>query len=1082
MPSEKSLVDSTLDLDIRTASYYELVAWCRSLGLDEQGTKQDLIARIRQAYKLPPGEAATAKNEGRTITVESAQQTSYFSVKEANEDYVRLSGGVVVILRDDKTSSVHRIEAQEILFNKTKNYITAKGKIVYTVKKPDTTEYFYGDSLTFDLNTWKGDFLNGINTRPVKTGTDSLTYYFSADSIDKNEGSVLVLNNGEITSSTADPPNYTLKAKKMWLLGPNEWAVSNAILYVGTIPVFYMPYFYYPGEEIVFHPVFGYRLREGTYVQTTTYLIGKRPESTTSSSLLTIGNSGATNNEKELKGVFLRTTDKKKTTPDTTDSLKILVDAYTQLGYMIGTEGHLTTAGALKSTDFSLYLAKSRTIHVPTTGYYTPYADDGVSDWNDGYFGTKREPIRVGESLKFSLQDSGASFNVSMPFYTDPYVMTDFGNRAERLNLTNLLSGTKDTVSTSSITSYTMSADGAYTPTLPFLSPWVSNISLSRVASSLSWTAKTNSDTMDDSTYSPEREFFLPNIFTVVDSSMTIGGTLYQYPEAAQAPATTTTVKTVTKDEKPKDATAGVFRSPWDGNQAPAGPDTTQATPSQSFDMDFRNVDPVSGLPLPVISDPFSAKIYYSLNPRFGFEQHYDTTTPTSPSQVTFDPQQTLRSSRFSGDLTFSLGLYGQLLGLTDTISVATQQQTHPYLDSSLGDSSIASIRTGDYSATNTRFTDQFKLMSLPFQNYSLWQNTGITYTLTTLLFEHKYDTTSDVANPRYLNDNFKWTKDYVTGHSIAFNLAVQPWSQPQSLNLSYTLPPLNPSFVPTLALSDGIFKATATTRIYKDDDHVTNYDPLAMTAAAQIDQKDSFQQTFNWSYDHFKPVSAVSTLTVPPFATGLTIKQATELSLQPGAVWVEKGSEAFRPTDVTFQYKDSIKPDPFWKNRMRLSFDISSNLAMNLIQYTQSTLDFGFTVNYSIDRFTDLSFSSYSLNSNVYRYFPFLYKDKLYVDRPAINPLRDILYSFDFFNSANREASLFKLKTVTAKITHHLDDWDISFALSGKPVLNTAVSPQRYDFQTSYSFSLTWRSASEIHANFSKDTTGVSFAPLSGN
>ena len=38
-----------------------------------------------------------------------------------------------------------------------------------------------------------------------------------------------------------------------------------------------MPFFYYPKDEMIFNPVFGYKPREGYYVQTTTYLVGRKP-------------------------------------------------------------------------------------------------------------------------------------------------------------------------------------------------------------------------------------------------------------------------------------------------------------------------------------------------------------------------------------------------------------------------------------------------------------------------------------------------------------------------------------------------------------------------------------------------------------------------------------------------------------------------------------------------------------------------------------------------------------------------------------------------------------------------------------
>ena len=37
----------------------------------------------------------------------------------------------------------------------------------------------------------------------------------------------------------------------------------NAVVYVGKIPVLYLPAFYYPKDELLFNPAFGYDERFG---------------------------------------------------------------------------------------------------------------------------------------------------------------------------------------------------------------------------------------------------------------------------------------------------------------------------------------------------------------------------------------------------------------------------------------------------------------------------------------------------------------------------------------------------------------------------------------------------------------------------------------------------------------------------------------------------------------------------------------------------------------------------------------------------------------------------------------------------
>ena len=48
------------------------------------------------------------------------------------------------------------------------------------------------------------------------------------------------------------------------------------------------------------------------------------------------------------------------------------------------------------------------------------------------------------------------------------------------------------------------------------------------------------------------------------------------------------------------------------------------------------------------------------------------------------------------------------------------------------------------------------------------------------------------------------------------------------------------------------------------------------------------------------------------------------------------------------------------------------------------------------------------------------------------MNPLTDLLQSFNFFNIQDRYTSNFKLRSLSVKLVHHLRDWDVSFEYAG--------------------------------------------------
>ena len=358
---QDELVQKTLGLDIATASFYELVDWAASLGLPTAGSAADLREALYKHYAV---EAPALKSGGRSISIERAESAEYFKIEENDDSLLRITGGVVLSVRDEAKSESHRLEAEEILYDKAHNAVSAVGRVHYRREKSDSVEEFSGETMTVDLDDWSGVFLDGkMRTTSAASSSASTAssaaaaasaanaatgqrgYYFSADTMLKRSGDVIILEDGIVTSCDAEHPHYSIRAKKIWLLGGNEWAISDAVLSLGEVPVLWLPFFFYPGDEIVFHPVFGYRSRVGRFVQTTTYLIGQKAAST-STGILSMGG-GSTSGPKKVHGLFLRPSDEAGAKIDTSSSLKVLADIYSNLGGFVGLDGSFDKLGPL---------------------------------------------------------------------------------------------------------------------------------------------------------------------------------------------------------------------------------------------------------------------------------------------------------------------------------------------------------------------------------------------------------------------------------------------------------------------------------------------------------------------------------------------------------------------------------------------------------------------------------------------------------------------------------------------------------------------------------------------------------------
>ncbi|MDR0390014.1 MAG: hypothetical protein LBH73_08080, partial [Spirochaetaceae bacterium] len=299
-------------LEIDTSTLGELAAWARELGLGEGGSRESLAQRIRAHLGLPASEAREGGETQRIITIESARNTEYFTLEVVNEEYARLSGNVRISLKDGET--IHQIEAGEILFNRTRNLLSATGGVSYRREEGDTVETFRGESIVMDLDNWAGTFMDGISERSL--AGDEQAYRFEGEIISRTGEDVTVLRKAKITNAKNKEAYWSINASKLWLLPGSDFAVFNAVLKVGEIPLLYFPFFFYPADELVFHPVLGYRSREGSFLQTTTYLLGRPTASSSEENSITkiLGNND--DMERKREGLFLRSTGKKVSDPN----------------------------------------------------------------------------------------------------------------------------------------------------------------------------------------------------------------------------------------------------------------------------------------------------------------------------------------------------------------------------------------------------------------------------------------------------------------------------------------------------------------------------------------------------------------------------------------------------------------------------------------------------------------------------------------------------------------------------------------------------------------------------------------------
>jgi hypothetical protein len=838
------------------------------------------------------------------VTIERAGKATYAKVEDEEGGVIRASGGVVLTLVEEN-GDTHRIEADTVAYDRARSTLTAQGSVRYERKSGSTVEVFTGDTLSADLDDWSGVFLNGTFRRAGSTAAAAGTpapgaapttaasgvssasrgLVISADTILRRTTDVMVLKDGVITASEAADPYYAIRAGRVWILGDKELAMSDALFSVGNVPILWLPFFYYPGDELVFHPVIGYRTRTGRFVQTTTYLIGAKPPQTTGSIISFQDNGPA--QPTELKGLYLRTV--KGPPPKDVGTLKFLADAYSSLGVMTALQGDFPKLGPLGKTSLFTAVARTRTIYPPGTDFdmtdYSPYSSLGnyQSQWNDSDFLGLSFPLRYVFDLSTAIQAGPLNASLALPIYSDTYFNTDFRDRTEDMDWFQLLTSSADTSTPpGQLSQLQPKLALSMNATPKILGSWLSSVNISNLSAWMNLPMSTQPNT-NRTANDPNYYFFYPSIFRPLDFTATIGGTLFGSPPAP-APPTPPGTSTNPAGTQPAQATqpaapaapsptaspapppasaaskppAGPapilpLRSPWEeegGSEAPptaaptaAAQATSPAAPAQAagngggpalgspeLTQGFR-VPPRAADSATEKEQAWTGSGTWSISPSVYDELRYNYDSLNSPwvkpEDIDYSLNYDLWSYHIAGTLTGNLA-YGDYLTSSLGLTYLDQNLNRTVLDDSNDwENTSYDYKVSDELYFSRRFSESARMSFKPFASSWLWSATSLNYGLDATIFSEGY--TADSSGNYYLNPQWMaWTPTMITAHNVGLTLAARPWGQAQSLTFTANLPPELDSYSGNLALGAGVAALTVATGMLRSTPSASyTYNPL---------------------------------------------------------------------------------------------------------------------------------------------------------------------------------------------------------------------------------------------------------------
>lgn len=1080
-PPEEDLLALTMEQDISTSDYYRLVEWVRSLGLETGGGVQDLRSRLLAHYKITP---SGKKNEARqTISIETAYGTEYFSLEQVDEDYIRLYGGVSLTLRDNEKKTDHKISADEVLLNQKTNTMTARGRVVYRMTKEGADEVFQGHSLTFNLDDWKGIFYDGMSTRKRSVGGSSLDFYFAGDTIKRNQRDMVVLEEGVITSSVPESPYYRIQAQKIWIMAPGEWGLLNAMLYVGRVPVFYFPFFYQPGDEMFFNPVLGLPTspdRRGTFLQTTTYLLGTKKKDSSPLSFLQIEEGTASGNKTEIRGLYLVKPEvPAPASPGNKDDvLKILLDIYSNLGLYAAWEGSLSNLGPVKKLTFLTAAAGSFTVF-RTGQIYSPFSsgtfDSSKSLWeqwsyNKSNFFGQEIPFRYAAEVSVDTDLA----KVTWEYYSDPFMTSDFRDRSENFSMFSLLGFGPKTTTVAEKSSLIWKGDWKVSlPSSPF-SPWIKTLSLSGVSSSLDWARKTLTGKPAED---PGRSWFSPNRASLLSFNLSLSGDLLGGSGSESSPLAPPAAPGSSQEK------SLTLLSPW-GDKEASGDGGTG--PGEQKEEKTLSSNGALGLIPPPLSGDINLgtslqtagggnlSLTYSYSPRFNHQAYFNQEKWLTPVQMDWKTKYSQIFLNEDGRLGLRWG-FGTLASLDQSLNyLRTTRLSYDFLDS-LATEEKNSLLAGDAQNSIYKLNQSFRLTLNPLQSVDLLKSTQVTYNLSSKVWENKY-LSYDTASGRGIYEEIlpAWTKDGITAHEIAAGLSINPFPGSDlfssSTNLRATLPPrvLERSLIQTLSSRYEWIRGSASTGLrYAESNDTWKKDPLRLTLDAEPWNL-KLSNALEWDWELGEWTSFTSNLTWFNLTGRYSAARMAPYSFDSqNRNWVQGTVPSFVPRDAQISYRLSADRLRLWKNRIEVTGSLNSSLNFDLQRLTNTPFSLDLIWSVKIFEVLDFSFSSRSTNRAVFRYIPGL-TDSLGLNLPTLNPLEDLVKSISFWNDDLRRDSNFNLSNINISLSHTMPDWTFTYKYSGFPQKNTAL--KKFEWVTNFSFSVIWKPIPEIKNETSVD------------
>ncbi len=510
--------DQRIDLiisSISESSLSSLKEKSKFLSLNPSNDREELIKNLFAYYGYTPVE----KEEELTIS-------GYLTINRSDSFYVNETRDIIVL---DGNVSINFtgdvLTADNVIYNDTLGYLSAVGNVIFEQKKDEEVEVIKGSSLTYNITTKEIVLGNGRISSSNSDEDGNVTNFSSrGDTMMLSSEPFLISVADSLVTTSVDNDYYQITSKFFHVNEGNDLFLSSSFLYMGRVPILYIPFLFYPGKTLIFNPSFGYDSDTGIQVNTSYELYGKNPLiHEKDESGITSFFSGEQTLEKSSSPTYSSAKNPnpsriEKWAIESSSFGTIYADSYQKNGIFLGYEGvHNLFEKSLNATLLAGIAYKN-----PSTLL------------NDALF-------RYIFTPDISYKKNSTSVSLKLPIYSDSDVKKEYLQRDIRTRLLELASiNTKEEKEISTINSYTWAFTSSTSFSPKVLSPYIKSINITKL----------NSDIKFEKHYDNSIGGFLIDEVTLIDFSAKMDGTLLDITWKAKSDEQESEEKSVSTEQK----------------------------------------------------------------------------------------------------------------------------------------------------------------------------------------------------------------------------------------------------------------------------------------------------------------------------------------------------------------------------------------------------------------------------------------------------------------------------------------------------------------------------------------------------